>query len=522
MTREEHEGESRLSPWFSLSRSAFWKVAGILIGIQVATGLLAVALSAIFAYDRSLDLVEKALQVKIDVLATEIETRAFSLGSGAEKVYTLDDLPTSLVLDLSTRFPDPITLLDANGRVIRTIQPDPEVFKGVLKPSPLVVNTPRNIGEELTKDRVTVYADRRETEGGITYGVAPIYDGGGTRIGGVLIQPLTNLIDQELLGTYRAFYSAVRYVIVLSLVTALLIGGFFTWRIVKPLRDMMQQVESIGAGDYTARVTNESEDELGRLATAINLMAEDVEHSMEALRETDKLRRQMIANFGHDLRTPLAALLGYLEETNRYLEGGHRDSALESVNTAERQGKYLQKLIGDLFELSLLDSAHAPLRKEPIPLAELLSDAANTHRQAMAKDDIGFELDLPQSLPMIEGDGVRLLRVLDNLMSNARNHTPAGGTVRLEAGVTDAGIRIAVSDTGCGIDAEDLEHIFDRYYSGSGPRTRRKRGTGLGLPISWAIARAHGGSLSAESEVGVGSTFILQLPFTVSEPEPVV
>ena len=140
----------------------------------------------------------------------------------------------------------------------------------------------------------------------------------------------------------------------------------------------------------------------------------------------------------------------------------------------------------------------------------------------MAKDDIGFDLDLPQSLPMIEGDGVRLLRVLDNLMSNARNHTPAGGTVRLEAGVTDAGIRIAVSDTGCGIDAEDLDHIFDRYYSGSGPRTRRKRGTGLGLPISWVIARAHGGSLTAESEVGVGSTFILQLPFTVSEPEPVV
>ncbi|MFK7844205.1 MAG: ATP-binding protein [Rhodothermales bacterium] len=522
MNREEHEAESGLSPWFSLSRSAFWKVAGILIGIQIATGLLAVVLSAWFAYDRSLDLVEQTIRVKIDDLATEIERRAFPPGIAPEKVFSLADLPSSLVLDLSTRFPDPITLLDENGQVIRTIQPDASEFDRDLKPGPLVVNTPEDIGAQLLRDRVSIYTDSDEIEGETTYGLAPIYNGGGDIIGGVLIQPLTNSIDQEIVGTYKAFYDAVRYVIAISLFTALFIGGFFTWRIVKPLRDMMQQVESIGAGDYSVRVNTSSEDELGRLANAINLMAEDVEHSMEALRETDKLRRQMIANFGHDLRTPLAALLGYLEETNRYLEGGHRESALESVTTAERQGKYLQKLIGDLFELSLLDSAQAPLRKEPIPLAELLTDAANTHRQVMSKDDISFELSLPSSLPMIEGDGVRLLRVLDNLMSNARNHTPAGGTVTLHSEVTETGILIAVQDTGCGISTEDLGHVFDRYYSGSGPRTRRKRGTGLGLPISWAIARAHGGSLIAESELGVGSSFILQLPFSVKEPVPVV
>lgn len=522
MTLEERKAEVSVSPWFSLSRSAFWKVAGILIGIQLATGLLAVALSAIFAYDRSLDFVEKTIRVRIDEVAGEVERRTFPLGTTGEKVSSIADLPQSMVVDLSTRFPDPITLLDENGVVKRTIQPDPGEFKRPIEAAPLKVETPPNIRETLHQDKVHVYVDERNSPGGTTWGLAPIYNGGGELIGGMLVQPLTNLIDQEFEGTYEAFYRAVQIVVALSVFTALFIGGFFTWRIVKPLRDIMQQVESIGSGDYSVRVNTESEDELGRLASAINNMAEEVENSVEALRETDKLRRQMIANFGHDLRTPLAALLGYLEETSRYLEAGHRDSAVESVETAERQGKYLQKLIGDLFELSLLDSAHAPLRKEPIPLAELLTDAANTHRQALSKDGIGFELDLPQSLPMIEGDGVRLLRVLDNLMSNARNHTPAGGTVTLQAGVNDEGIRVAVSDTGCGIDADDLEHIFDRYYSGSGPRTRRRRGTGLGLPISWAIARAHGGSLVAESEVGVGSTFILNLPFSVKEPMPVV
>ena len=522
MTSRGHENEPTVSPWFSLSRSAFWKVAGILIGVQVATGLLAVALSAWFAYDRSLNLVQQTIRVRLDDLAGEVERRAFPPGAAPEKVRSLYDLPESLVLDLGTRFPDPITLVDPDGNVIRTIQPDASEFKTRLEPGPLVMDVPERIRERLERGRIVVRVDPRNTQNGMTWAMAPIFNGADQLVGALIVQPLTNSIRQEFAGTNKAFITAVVIVIALSLLTALLLGAFFTWRIVKPLRDIMEQVENIGAGNYSARVATNSEDEIGRLAAAINYMAGEIEHSMDALRETDKLRRQMIANFGHDLRTPLAALLGYLEETNRYLESGNRELAAESLATAERQGKYLQKLIGDLFELSLLDSAHAPLRKEPIPLAELLSDAANTHRPAMKKEEIDFQVDLPQSLPMIEGDGVRLLRVLDNLLSNARNHTPPGGSIRLKASITDDGIRIAVSDTGSGIEPDDLEHIFDRYYSGSGPRTRRRRGTGLGLPISWAIARAHGGTLEAESIVGRGSTFVLTLPYARTEPVPVL
>lgn len=522
MIHEEHEGEPQQTPWFSISRSAFWKVAGILVGIQVATGLLAVALSAWFAYDRSLDLVEKTIRVKLDDLAGEVERRAFPPGTATEKVRSFYDLPEAVVLDMARRFPDPITLIDPNGNVIRTIQADPAEFRSQVDPGPLIVTVPERIRDRLQEKQIRLRVDPGNSPEGTTWAIAPVYNAANQLVGGLLIQPLTNTIRQELSGTYTAFITAVLIVIALSVFTAVLLGAYFTWRIVKPLRDIMQQVDSIRGGDYSARVATASEDEIGLLASAINNMAAEVEQSVEALRETDKLRRQMIANFGHDLRTPLAALLGYLEETNRYLDSGLRESALESLETAERQGKYLQKLIADLFELSLLDSAHAPLRKEPIPLAELLSDAANTHRQVMTKEGITFNLDMPQALPMIEGDGVRLLRVLDNLLSNARNHTPEGGTVELKAHITDDGIRIAVVDTGCGIGVDDLEHVFDRYYSGSGPRTRRRKGTGLGLPISWAIARAHGGSLRAESELGKGSSFILTLPYTMAEVVPVL
>lgn len=516
MNQEEFGPETTIAPWFSLSGSAFWKVAGILVGVQAINGLLAVALSAWLSYDRSLTLIQKTIYAELNTIAGEVEQRAFTPGSGPDKVQSLYDLPEFLVVDLTTRFPDPITLLDAKGNVIRTIQPNKQEFDWKLKPAPLVVEVD-GMYEKLLAGNIEVELSPKSVANGTTWAVAPIYDAANRPVGGLLVQPLTNKVNLELATTNERFRYAVIVVIALSLFTAVLLGAYFTWRIVKPLRDIMQQVESIGGGDYSARVETKSEDEIGRLAAAINHMAGEVEHSVEALRQTDKLRRQMIANFGHDLRTPLAALLGYIEETNRYLDSGNRDSATTSLITAERQGKYLQKLIGDLFELSLLDNANAPIRKEPIPLAELLTDAANTHRPAMKKEEIAFSLHLPASLPMIQGDGVRLLRVLDNLLSNARNHTPAEGAIELKAVISEVGIQILVSDTGSGIEKDDLKHIFDRYYSGSGPRTRRRRGTGLGLPISWAIARAHGGTLEAQSELGKGSTFILTLPYNTTE-----
>ncbi len=514
MIHEEHDIEP--APWFSLSRSAFWKVAGILVGVQVATGLLAVALSAYFAYDRSLNLVEKTIRVRLDDLAGEVERRAFPPGSSPEKVRSLQDpLPESLLLDLASRFPDPISLLDENGNVLHTIQPNPAVFKGRLEAGPLIVTAPDHIRQRLERSRVHVRLDQMSMSGDMTWAMAPIYDAGDRLVGGLLVQPLTNSIRRELADTNSAYVSAFLIIITLSVFTALIFGAVFTWLIVKPLRDVMQQVERFGAGDYSARIAMRKEDEFGRLASVINQMANQVEDSVEALRATDMLRRQMIANFGHDLRTPLAALLGYLEETRRYMEEANKDAATGALDVAERQGKYLQQLVGDLFELSLLDSANAPLRKEPIPLGELLSDAANSHRRALQKAEIEFSLDISPSLPMIEGDGVRLLRVLDNLLSNAMHHTEPGGKMELGARVDHGHALIEVRDTGCGMAPDVLEHIFDRYYTGTGARTRRL-GTGLGLPISSAIARAHGGTLTVRSTPGEGSVFTLALPLNGS------
>jgi signal transduction histidine kinase len=484
-------------------RSVFWPVAGILVGVQVVTGLLAVGLVAWFAHDRSLDLVANSLRLRLDGLAEEVEQRAPLVEDD------LDALPLPLRLDLAARFPDPVHLLDADGRRIQTIAPEPEAFDApVTEEAPVVL--PDSLGERLLVGDVLLQLDGDASAG--TWGLAPVYDRSGFLAGGLLVQPLDASIARELAGTRAAYRRALFAVGGLAIVIALLLGAFFTGRLVRPLRRMTRQVERIEAGEYDARIEARSTNELGRLARSINQMADAVSESIERLRQTDALRRELIANVGHDLRTPLAAQLGYLEEAQRHLDAGAAEAARQALATAERQGRYLNDLVGDLFELSLLDSARSPLRREPIPLSELLSDSVRSHRAAFREEGITFDVELEPDLPFISGDGVRLLRALDNLLTNARRHTPTGGTVQLQARQQLEEVAITVTDTGPGMDAATLDHIFDRYYRGQDARTRRSAGTGLGLSIARAIARAHGGDLTAESTPGGGSTFTLRLP----------
>ncbi len=488
-----------------MRRSVFWKVAGILVGVQVATGLLAVALSAWFAYDRSLDLVENSIRLRLDDLAQEVEQTADST-----LIDGLGTLPMLLRLNLAKRFPDPIVLLDLNGKGLDTIAPDvtdfPQVTGVLVASSPL----PDDLPGLLANGDIVVELD--ENAPGGSWGLAPVYDFDGLLVGGLLVHPLTHSKARELEETRSAFIRAFVVVAALAGGIALVLGAFFTVRLIKPLRRVTQQVERIGAGDFSTRLEARGDDEFGRLATSINQMAVAVEESVETLKATDRLRRELVANVGHDLRTPLAALQGYLEEAVRYLAADDHAAAREALATAERQGTYLTRLVNDLFELSLLDSAPPPLRREPIPLAELLADAARAHRAAFEKAVIAFKKEISGELPLFEGDGVRLLRVLDNLLTNARQHTPAGGAVSLRASATDDEVRIAVQDSGEGMPPEVLDHVFERYYRGEEARTRSGRGTGLGLAISRAIARAHGGDLTAESTLGQGSTFTLCLP----------
>ena len=467
--------------------TVFWKVAGVLVGAQVATALLAVVLGGVFARDRSRELLAGTLRLRLDAVAEEVETRA-EIGPFGDVA-----LGSRLRSDLATRFPDPLAFVDLDGRVVEAFDAElPEV--------------PARARAALDAGRVAVDLD---APGG-GWGLAPVLAPDGLPSGGLLVRPLRQTVAQEQQGTRRAFWQATALTVAVAVTLALLLGALFTARLVRPVREVTRRVERLGEGDYADRLPEAGDDELGRLARAVNEMAGRVEASLEALRATDRLRRELVANVGHDLRTPLAALRATLDEAERHHGQGRAGDLADDLAAARRQVDGATTLVSDLFELSVLDHPDRALRLDPVPVGELLRDVAGRHAAAFRQSGLAFEIDVPAGLPTIPADGARLVRALSNLLDNARDHT-ADGTVRLAAEADDREVRLTVADTGVGIAPDALAQVFERYYRGDGARTRGA-GTGLGLAIARAVAQAHGGALAVESAPGEGARFTMTLP----------
>ena len=474
-----------------MRRSLFWKVAPLLVGAQVATALLAVVLSGALARERGRDLLVGTLRLRLDAVAEEVEARA-EIGPLGEVA-----LGDRLRRDLAARFPDPLAFVDESGRAVESF--------GASGGAPAL---PPEARAALAAGRIAV--DVSED----SWGLAPVLAADGLPAGGLLVRPLAGTIAEETEAERAGFRRALWAGAALGALVALALGALLTWRLVQPVRTMTRRVETLGEGDYAARLPARGEDELGRLAAAINEMAGRVEASVVTLREADRVRRELVGNVGHDLRTPLAALRGYLDEAERLGAEGRTPEAWRAVAAARRQGEMVGALVADLFELSVLErpAGEVPLRLGPVPLGEVVRDAVAMQRPAYRASGVDLALDPAPGLPTLHADGARLLRLLGNLLDNARRHTEAGGAVTVRTRATPEAATVEVADTGEGISAADQGRVFERYYRGSDARTRGGGGTGLGLALARATARAHGGDLSVESALGEGSTFRLALP----------
>ena len=228
---------------------------------------------------------------------------------------------------------------------------------------------------------------------------------------------------------------------------------------------------------------------------------------MEELKNTDDLRRELVANVSHDLRNPLASIQGYLETIiikERTLSPEERQKYLEIIfnNT-----KMLSKLVGELFELSKLEAKQIKPQFEPFSMADLTQDVVMKF-QPMANDSrIRIEAVLPKSLPLVYADLALVERALSNLIDNAILHTTENGVVKAELKKEEDTVCVIVSDTGQGIPAEELPHIFERFYHIDKSRTRKGSGAGLGLAIAEKILEIHDSQIRVRSIVNKGTTF---------------
>ena len=301
------------------------------------------------------------------------------------------------------------------------------------------------------------------------------------------------------------------------LVTALVlaaIGGLGLWVVrlgLRPLAAIGDTAAAIASGDLSQRVERaEPRTEVGRLGIALNAMLAQIESSLRALEASERKLRRFVADASHELRTPLAAVRAYAELFERGA-GTRPDDLARSMRGIERESARMSVLVDDLLLLARLDEGR-PLEREPVELGALVGEAVETAHAVEPDRPVTLEADAL----VVLGDRVRLRQVIDNLLANVRAHTPAGAPVQVVLTRAGANARLAVTDSGPGLDDEQAAHVFERFYRADPSRTRASGGAGLGLSIVAAVAAAHGGSARAESGPGRGATFIVELPLFVN------
>jgi signal transduction histidine kinase len=288
---------------------------------------------------------------------------------------------------------------------------------------------------------------------------------------------------------------------------ALAMARLLALGLTRPLREMARAAGTMATGDYGTRVTADSRDEVGQLAGAFNRMAGELE-------QVERLRRDLVANVSHELKTPISALRAHLENL---LDGVERPDP-ETLQVMLQQSERLSRLVEQLLDLSRLESGDVPMDLQPVALAPLVDQVVSEVEVAASGRGASVPRPrnlVPRDLPQVLADPERVHQVLYNLLDNAVRFTPSTGSVEVTAVVDADRCAVTVADTGPGIPAEHLPFVFERFYRADAARARGSRGTGgtgIGLAIVRSVVEAHGGQVRAESQPGRGSAFTFDLP----------
>ena len=336
----------------------------------------------------------------------------------------------------------------------------------------------------------------------------------------ILAQPLSD--TQSTLNHLKV----IELIVTAGAVLMALAAGFWLVRLgLRPLRDMETAAESIAEGNLTERVPGENTTtEVGRLAGTLNIMLTRIESAFRArvasearLRESDARLRRFVGDASHELRTPIAAISAYAELFGRGASEQKADLERLMVGIQSETGR-MEHLVADLLLLARLDEGR-PMEMRPVDVVSLCAEAVQTSTTVGPAWPVTFTALRPIE---VTGDATNLRQVIDNLLGNVRSHTPEGTTTRVSVEPDGHGAVVVVSDDGPGMTPDQVTHAFERFYRSDPSRSRLHGGAGLGLSIVSAIVAAHGGTVTAASTTGQGTTFTIRLPATppVGLPSP--
>jgi len=282
---------------------------------------------------------------------------------------------------------------------------------------------------------------------------------------------------------------------------AVAITFFLSRRMSSPIHALATAAGRLGQGDFSQRVQFQGKGEVQELAQAFNSMASDLEHA-------EQLRQNLVGDVAHELRTPLSNIRGYLEA----IRDGVIKPDAATIRSLDEEAALLSRLVDDLQELSLAESGELKLLCQAEHIAQLIKQTVGAVQAEAETRGISVSIDLPDTLPPVNVDSQRFNQVLHNLLDNAVAHTGKGGSITMTATKQGDWVQVSISDTGEGIPADDLSHIFERFYRVDKSRARATGGSGLGLTIARRLVEAHGGKIEAQSELGRGSRFSFTVP----------
>jgi len=486
-------------------QSLYSKLAAVLAGLFVIVGLLFVGVT-VFSAGMYQQEVNQKLNSK---LAQQIVAQKLLMKENRVNQEALEEIFHMLmVINPSIE----IYLLDPKGNILAFSAPPGKVkrsqvdlgpvrkwLEGDMK-MPLLGDDPREPG------RKKVFTAARIPEKGPLEGYLYVILGG----------ELYDSIVQKLKGSYILQLSA--WMIGASLVFALMAGLILFAVLTRRLKKLSHLVDGFKVGesatpaDFPLKGKGRPADEIETLAATFKEMADRIYGQMEELRKSDALRRELIANVSHDLRTPLATLQGYIETLLIKQDRLTEKERSHYLEIAIRHCERLNKLVGELLELAKLESRAVKVHAEPFNLGELVQDVLQKFELRAKAKQIALEMNIQDDLPFAEADISLIERVLENLLENAVHYTPEGGSIRLILTREKHDILVQITDTGQGIPKHELPHIFNRFYQLEKGRNMENGHSGLGLAITKKILELHDKKIEVASTPGAGTTFFFQVP----------
>jgi signal transduction histidine kinase len=239
--------------------------------------------------------------------------------------------------------------------------------------------------------------------------------------------------------------------------------------------------------------------------------------------EVDNLKSEFVSTVSHELRTPMTSIKGYADLMLMGATGGMSDAQERYLQVIKNNADRLHMLVNDLLDISRIETNKTVLDLRPLDVSQVVNEVMEGHLHGRIQNQnkpINIEINMPDTLPLVQADQAKLTQILTNLVDNAFNYTPEGGKVTVTAWPDGSFINVSVADTGIGISQKNLHKIFERFFRSEHAEVQSIPGTGLGLSIVSSLIQMHGGRLNVESELGKGSTFTFTLPIVMQDSDP--